>query len=416
MVQGKVIDYWRHPVAGATVYVGASITTTDDRGAFKFEGVTKPYDVGIALPKASFSTFFSADAWLYRGLTRPDPTLQVEIGAPYKANNARFFVNNLPPLPTDDAGQPIIRWLGIAFGSPDAIFLSPTYWPTGSYIDYIPEWSGVSSTAGQVHALLWEVLPDDQVPTRYVAFDEHALVLDDSPAPRAEATFDMTAKALPTAKITGAVTSASGAKVEVDAFLRFDDGAFIQVASMPSSPRTFEVLVPVIPRTTITLSALIGSSGTPFGLAHVDGIASTEPTTVQLDVPLPALQVLPEGGDTGITPATVFQWSAARTVSLLVVSCPGPTRDDPHTRFFVVTEDYKSTLPSLGGMSGIPLPSNRQCTWSVYVHGAYPRVDDLTGAPAWLDPFSYYATQLWGRSQGSGSLTNSGLRYLTTAP
>jgi len=82
---------------------------------------------------------------------------------------------------------------------------------------------------------------------------------------------------------------------------------------------------------------MTGDSGSTFALAHVDGITPDGPT-VQINVPAPLSLVAPVDGATNVTPATVFQWSASPKVARLAVTCPGPTRDDGYTRFFVVTE------------------------------------------------------------------------------
>ena len=85
--------------------------------------------------------------------------------------------------------------------------------------------------------------------------------------------------------------------------------------------------------------------------------------------------------------------------------------------FYVVTEDYRAVLPSLTGASGIPLPSNRHCSWEVDVHGSYPTVNDATGPDGMLDPYTFYNQgEFQGPKRDSGSFTTSEAWGLTTAP
>ena len=46
-VHGHVIDYWRHPVEGITVSIGAGSALTDVTGAFSIANVTTPYDASL---------------------------------------------------------------------------------------------------------------------------------------------------------------------------------------------------------------------------------------------------------------------------------------------------------------------------------------------------------------------------------
>ena len=84
-VHGHVIDYWRRPVEGITVSIGAGSALTDVTGAFSIANVTTPYDASLEVKWTGVNTAARTNGYLYRGLRREDPTLQVYIASPERA-------------------------------------------------------------------------------------------------------------------------------------------------------------------------------------------------------------------------------------------------------------------------------------------------------------------------------------------
>jgi hypothetical protein len=100
---------------------------------------------------------------------------------------------------------------------------------------------------------------------------------------------------------------------------------------------------------------------------------------------------------------------------MLYIECPSPNTGEGPTRFFVVTEDYKTQLPIFTG--GIAWPKGRQCDWSVELHGAYATVDDAAGPTGFLDPFGLlYYGELLGPKRDNQYFSVSGDYVLNTAP
>jgi hypothetical protein len=307
------------------------------------------------------------------------------------------------------------RAIGISFGSPDTLWNYTYSDPDGTdlgpgYIDF----EGGNSSAGTVRALLWErPTTDDVSPTKYVAFDSKPLTIDT--ATTKTVTFDMTPDGTMSDQVSGTVNPTMPGAIQVDGYLRFDDGAAIHIVQNTSAGSTFQMLMPKIPASSITVSALIGS--TPYGpytVAHVDGLTPGQ-GGIAIDVPAPVSQVAPAAGASNVAATAMFQWSASPRLALLYVYCGGVNQGDGPTQFFVVTEDYRAELPILS--AGIPWPKGRQCDWSVELHGTYATVDQAAGPTGFFDPFGLlYYGELLGPKRDNQYFSVSGTYSLTTAP
>jgi hypothetical protein len=125
----------------------------------------------------------------------------------------------------------------------------------------------------------------------------------------------------------------------------------------------------------------------------------------------------PAAGATNVASTAMFQWSASPSVTFLYLYCPGVNTNEGPTRFFVVTEDNKTQLPVFASAGAIPWPKNRDCNWSLEVHGSYATIDAATGPTGFLDPFTLrYYGELEGPKRDNGSFTESGDWSFKTAP
>jgi hypothetical protein len=416
-VHGTVIDFWRHRVPNVAVYVGTATAMTDNNGQFTINNVTPPYDVGLAVRVGLLQSRGSEDSYLFRGLKRPDPTLQVKDGLVGNSSTGTTWkFQNFPAAPMSDGGA-VPRFIGIAFGSPDTMWDDSFQEPDGtdlgaSYMDY----EGGATSAGTAHALLWETpILDTVSPTRFVAYDAKPLTIDELTTK--SVTFNMGGGVVMSDTIAGTLSSAVAGPFQLDSYVRFDDSAPIHVVQIYNAGQNFQMLMPKIAGSSISVSALVGNAPSgPYALAHLDGLMPGQ-TGVQLVVPAPVSPVAPPGGTGNVGASSMFQWSSSPHVAFFYLDCPGTGADEGPTRFFVVTEDYKTQLPVFTGAGGIPLPKGRECTWSVEVHGAYATVDQATGPTGFLDSFGYYYDgRLWGLKRDSGSFTTSSSYSLTTAP
>jgi hypothetical protein len=79
VVRGRLIDFYGAPVPNVEITIGASTATTDHAGTFEIADVAPPYDVSFII--TILSGPYIKHGWLFKGLTRADPTLQVTRGA-----------------------------------------------------------------------------------------------------------------------------------------------------------------------------------------------------------------------------------------------------------------------------------------------------------------------------------------------
>src|SRR5262249_26786427 len=148
--------------------------------------------------------------------------------------------------------------------------------------------------------------------------------------------------------------SAIPGAIELDGYLRFDDGASIQIVQLYNSAQNFQMFMPKLPASSVTIAAVVGSTPSgPYSVGHVDGLTPGQ-GGVALNVPAPVSQVAPVPGASNVGPTSMFQWSASPRVAMLYIECASPNSGEGPTRFFVVTEDYKTPLPIFTG--GIAWP------------------------------------------------------------
>jgi hypothetical protein len=142
-VTGHVIDFFRRPVPNVLVHIGDATTTTDGQGLFSIASVGAAYDAALLVNTVHFS-HAARYGYLYQGLTRGDPTLQVYEALPERQTSLTVSIDNVD----FSAGK---RWVSFAFSSPDARFAglldssSVTVGATG--------WTGPATTTGTAHAL-----------------------------------------------------------------------------------------------------------------------------------------------------------------------------------------------------------------------------------------------------------------------
>jgi hypothetical protein len=399
-VAGTVIDYWKHPVPNATVALGTQSVVTAADGKFQFANVPASYDISVTLGKSPTGSAYN-QGWLFQGVTRRDPTLQI-----YRALAAHGFNDNTT-LSSTIAGLtfplPSQRAVKLAFGSPDGTFqYEPDYNPYDDASD--PDWRGPSTTQGTLHALLWTYsgTTSTDPPASYLGYDSLPLTL--VAGTTVHAALDVSKmKTIASAATAGNVTSSSTSQRENDVYLVFGSRAILQLVSVTATTPSFSYIMPTIPESSITISAQRGFfTSPPFSIAHTDNLTAGM-TGVALTIPDPPALIAPFDSATGLNDMTDFSWTNPGKVSYVAF------RFDTVV-YYVVTAGNKTKFPKFG-VNGLELPSGAG-TWSVETHG-YATVDDATGPNGGLDPFA--ATGIfWGPPRGSGSFAWSETRSLTT--
>jgi len=400
-VTGKVIDYYRNPIKDVVVKIGESMTTTNAAGEFTVEDVAATYDVALTVSAKRYgATKPEISAWLFVGLTRRDPTLQVYRGLPLVSGNVSITTNNTFPLPNNDEFE-------LAFGSAYGEYNTN---PSGMLYNPSFSWEGPDAINGTVHALRWtNAAGPPAVPSMYLAHQEQAVGLNVNTA--AAVTLDLSSAApLPSSTVSGTATSPSFADNINAVYLRYSDNASIQLVSDYTAPETFSYTVPSgIANSAIVVATTVNSpSYAPFAVAYKDGITPGT-TGIAIAVPNPATLLTPSGGSSNITNNDTFKWTG--DVDQVYVFHAESV--DFFESYWVVTTAKEAHLPS-PPTTNLPLLANAEYVWSVSTHIPKATVDEATGPEGFLDAYCYGT--IAGPSRGHGSHTVSGKFLFTTAP
>jgi hypothetical protein len=363
-----------------------------------------PYDVSLiaSAPQGDFS--FRYYAYVYQGLTRPDPTLQVYYGRPQRSSTVNLTVSGASFM--DDT-----RRLIFAFSSPDGSY-------SASGINFeapslFLNWNGPGMTAGNAHGLLVlrSSTDTDAPPLAYEAYQTTALALND------EATsslgLDMSADTLPQATLTGSVNAGAFGEHRHLVATRFADGTVLPLLGVDSTEEAFSFLVPSLPGGSLTVAASAGPPG--YTVAHVDGVPAAANQNVALVLPRPVSPSAPSTGSNA-GPGTTFAWSTVgQSAQVFVWHLES---EGFFEGIYVITSQSEIAFPQVPGYS-MTLPSDDNdfvFSWSVETHGDLPSVDAATGPEGVFDSFALEKNIGTGALRGSqGYYTNSDVRFVNIA-
>jgi hypothetical protein len=403
-VRGKIVTTWMQPVPNTTVMIGDAQADTDANGEFEIPDVADEYDAKFVLNYDVFGNVRTY-GWVYLGLTRRDPTLQVYNGLAARSGNIGIDPNDLTGTAFDN------RTLAVALGGPDGASTYSVPLPNG-YAQTSAGWQGPSTTQVAAHALLFEHDADD-VPTAYRSFDEILTVLSESQ--QANMVFSVEDKTVPGGTIAGSVTSASSSSRTNYVFVRFQSNASMELIEHYGSSLnvdSFSYFVPTIAGASIEIGALEGDwSFGPAAIAHRDRLAAGQ-TDVELTIPSPPQQVAPADQITGVNDATLFSWTS--TAQTFVWNAENVEPTSPYGGMYVVTSEKRLTIPSFP--NGFTLIPGDLYNWRVETHGDAASVDELADADGFADSWAPYAYAPESPKRGDGTYTISGGRLFTTAP
>jgi len=402
-VHGHVIDYWGHQLSGVPVEIGGTLVTTDNLGAFTINGVAAEYDASLVV---QFPDNYDGQiyGWVYQGLTRRDPTLQVYAGLESQSGNVSITPTHADVTLTDGRTQ------SISFGGPDGQWDFTDVGAQG-YGQASVNWRGPTKTQQTVHGLIFSQDPTSDLPTGYAAYDAKPISLNGAVTDISPVTLDMSAKTIASGNITGTVTPASFDTRNNRVFLQFTSNAFIQLVD-DNGPNSFTYQVPTIANSSITFAASEGQAYYgAFAMVHQDALAAGA-TGIAVTIPKPSdhLAVAPATAVNKVDANTQFSFQAAAGAGGLFVIAfenanTGALKTDG---LFIVTSKKTLKLPKVANDSFALLPGNSYY-WRVQTHGALANADTAAGPGGFMDPFSgdaYHATPR-GPRRGSGSFTVS---------
>lgn len=397
VINGRVIDFFRRPVPGVPVSIGDQTDISDADGRFTIAGVTAPYDASLMLQM----TRFSAQArygYVYQGLTRDDPTLQV-----YSALVQRSATSLLLTLENAEFDADADRRVLFGFNSPDGRYADPSVDVERITILGVPAWTGPAVITGNVHAL--RVLTsggfDGDPPLAYEAHQTGSLSASDGEL--AELTLDMQANLVPTATVAGSVTGGTlGVRSDLVS-VRFADGTVVPLIDESSAGADFAYLVPALEQSSITVAAADGVLA-PLAVAWRDDVAPGD-TDVALAIPNPVALSAPQQG-ASVTPSTPYSWSVAGQSAQTFLW--HLEFSQTYEGMLVITSRTQIELPTFP--DGFTVPPGTEFVWSVETHGDAPDVDALAGPDGFLTPFSVGESFPVGPARGSGYYTESARR------
>ncbi len=396
-VTGKVIDYLGRVVPGVTVTLGGVSKQTNAQGVFAFPAVPSEYDVSL-LVKPVIDSVQGNYYWVYQGLTRRDPTLQV-----YRALEGQSGVVNTTISNGVFGG---LNRTDVAFGSVDgSVTLEKR---TSAVVERAFEWDGPGQTAGTAHGLRWTV-DAAGLPVAFRGYKETPLAIS-STAGTAQLVLDLADVMLNQGTLTGSVTPANAANGrEHLVFLRFGSDAWINVVNEVATDTAFSYVVPSLGSGLLTVAAAESSGAGSYSIVHKDVAAAQ--TGVALVVPPAPTLVGPANNATAAIATATFQWATTAKVSVLHVE-----DNEQYNGVYVVTALQQLKLPTFTG--GFALRSGAIHVWDVQTHGGLDSVDTAAGPNGFQDAFAAAGQRAVaepaGPRRGGGSFSISQTRGFTS--
>jgi hypothetical protein len=401
-VRGHVIDFWGHKVPNVPIKIGSALTSTDETGAFEIPNVAATYDASL-VATYTFNTVDRVYAYVYQGLTRRDPTLQVIAALPPTFGKVQITQQNA----VVGANQTI----SVAFGGPDGnTDLSGL---NGTVKSSNVTWEGGETNQQTAHGLFFQEDPINGQPTSYLAYDSTNVSLSETIT--AKFTLDLANGAVDSSVMQGTVTPAAKVDRANHVYLHYSSGATQTLVDDYNAASTFSYLVPSIPGSTITAVATEGdNSGTTdgfFALARVGGLSPTSKPA--LKIPAPATLTSPAVAAENVTTKTGFAFQSP-------ASNPGPFMIQIEntlewSTIYIITAAKQFTIPEqIAG--DFALLADSEHAWRVATHGKLGSVDAMAGPNGFLQPFDNYNDVPYGPLQGDGEFTRSATRYFRTAP
>jgi hypothetical protein len=372
LVSGRVIDLFRRPVPGVPVSIADQTEVTDADGRFSISGVEAPYVAKLMLSMTRDGTP-ARYGYVYEGLERPDPTLQVYSALVQRAASSLAVAINQTDFLDPD------RHVSVSFGSPDANFVETSLASDGTALPGFG-WTGPAMTAGSAHAI--SVIGGEDVddpPILYEAHQSQPLTAADDQV--AVLSFDLPPGSLPESTVSGVATGGSTGDRSHYVAARFADGTALPLIDQNTALDDFDYLVPDLEETSLVVAAADGFT-VPYAVAWREGVSPGE-DDVELRIPNPVTLSSPQNGSL-IDGATPFAWSTQNQTAQTFLFHLEFT--DTYAGILVITSRSQIELPSFP--DGFTVPVGTSAYWSVETHGDAENVDALASPEGFLDPFS----------------------------
>lgn len=392
-VYGRIINQWQHPIPAVTVMIGSEQTQTNALGEFEIPGVDDEYDVFLDVRFEGYDD--SVYGWVFQGLTRRDPTLQIYNGL--KLNYGR--INVTPTNYTEPSYGFAAAAVGGEYGS--GIFWSTNWDETGFY------WFGPPQTTVKVHGLQWEAA--DGVPTNFIAYAETGPVLfDRSSTDYTDVALDFSREAVPSNSISGTVNAATYDNRLNSVYVRFSSNAVILIADeeVDATP-SFTYTVPSLPDSSIIFAAHEGwhtddarAVAWRTGVGPGTSIDVTVPISPTLNGPAP---------DSTLGEDTVFSWNSSADTFVWYLLA-----DDYYEGIYVVTTQSQVMVPTFPNGLQV-LREASEYFWRVETHDDFASVDEMAGPQGFIGDYNWFSSRhASGPKSADGTFTASETTFIYT--
>lgn len=381
-VSGKVIDFFGQGAAGLAVKIGSTTVTTAGDGTFSIPNVTTPYDAAVINSASKIVN-------VYKGLTRPDPTLTAINVIGVTPPKSATFSGNL----SGGAGfpNPANHTTRVFFGSPET--LQSVSSPAGpAYGLMSAAWFGPDSTTGNVYALQWQFDPGTGLPVDYKGYGSTALSLSNGGS---FAGVNVSLGSIAEDTISGSVTVPTGYTLNARRVnLKVAAGSGALLLSDSSAVSNYSYTTPRITGATVSLLA-VATSGTKQSFGWKAG-AATNSSGVNIALsPAPSLTV-PVNNATGVTINTDFQTTGfSGGVNLFFFRHLAGSNPD----IYVITTGTTTKIPDLSSVGlGLPTTGAVPYQWQIFGIAPFASADAAAGAGGFLK--DYVKIALLGSGSG----------------
>lgn len=347
-VTGLVLDVTGDPIVNQAIFVlgmPSSLTSTDGTGHFTIAGVTAPYDLAMVIDATN-------RVFVYRGLTRTDPTLYANIQPDQTNEPAEATV--LTGATVGGDATPAGDLQAVRFFSPD---VNPTLNP-GSETSTLPaipgpyslavSWNGPLVTTGTLVGVQVRSDPGTGAPLDYwYAAQPKVTLMGNQPTLAGPPLAFMP---VATANTEGDIATEPNYKVDAKFVgLSFEGGAFffpIFTDVLSIGQPNFKYIAPDIANTTSQVCAS-GVNTVPLlpgrSVTCLDALAP-ESSGAMLNVLAAPQPFAPANGANAVTAATPFAWSTF-TGGVYMVTIEPAAAGNP--TYFIFTAGTSTTVPDL---------------------------------------------------------------------
>jgi hypothetical protein len=360
-------------VPNCSVVIGnGSAVVTDANGNFTINNVSPPYNL-FAILRGTTSTGVVE----YVGLTRLDPTIQLEQGA---TSLQPATVNGTV---TGGAGYPLpagyqtqvqfapSTYPGYSFGPSGGGILADS--ATGKYSETYFLWFNPSSTV-TVSALQMQLNPNTHLPAAFTGFGiVGGLTLTSGGTWN---NVNIPLSPVSSSSVSGSVSVPTGFQLSNIGMMLMvgQGGLLLMVDQAPGSSTSFSYIAPNVPGAFLTLSSTARKPGY-FSQVVLRNVPVTA-TNLAFDFSDVPDYVQPPEGAAGIRDSSTFSWSAA---SRAVYVIKFQSVASPSLYGTIYTTATQGTLP-LVPSEGISLSPGASYTWFVTSVGPFNSVDEAAGA------------------------------------